>query len=135
MNDRLLDKYTDRLSDNTDVSGIDNLVVDDLGAFGWLRGSRERAVALELRKSNGNIKAIPYSWIEEFDYDPSEGITILARGRGILIRGRHLNAEFRPQLRLFEGLARARVPWVLEADQAAVLTTARNTPLIESIEW
>src|SRR5438105_6004350 len=41
---------------------------DDLGAFGWLRGIRDRAITLELRKATGHMLAIDYSGLEiEFD--------------------------------------------------------------------
>src|SRR6266404_1320814 len=85
--------------------------VDDLGAFGWLRGIRESARMLELRKKDGNILAVGYGWLERVEFNPSEGITLSIVGRTIRIKGRHLNGEARPAVRLFEGITRHRVPW------------------------
>lgn len=88
--------------------------LDDYGAFGWLRGTKERSVMLELRKRTGNIIAIGYGWLERVEFDPSVGITLLVPGQRIIISGRNLNAEIRPHVRLFEGITRHRVPWVAE---------------------
>lgn len=89
---------------------------EDLGAFGFLRGIRDRAVMLQLCKRNGNILAVGYGYIERAEFDPTEGITLLASGRKIQIKGRNLNAEARPGIRLFEGLTRHKVSWVREID-------------------
>jgi len=108
---------------------------DDLGCFGWLRGIRDRAVMLELRKKTGNIVAIGYGWIERVEFDPSEGIALCALGQKVRIRGRNLNAEARPMVRLFEGITRHRVPWVQEAAGQELLESGRAAIVIESIEW
>ncbi|MBK9126335.1 MAG: hypothetical protein IPM13_00840 [Phycisphaerales bacterium] len=108
---------------------------DDLGAFGWLRGIRDRAVMLELRRKDGSIVAIGYGWLERVQFDSSEGITLSAAGQKIRIRGRNLNAEMRPSVRLFEGIARHRVPWVREAGHGEGLTAAEWTTVIDSIDW
>jgi hypothetical protein len=108
---------------------------DDLGAFGWMRGIRDRAVSLELRRKDGSILAIGYGWLERVQFDPSEGITLSAAGQKIRIRGRNLNAEIRPSVRLFEGLARHRVPWIREADRSAGLQAGDRDTVVDSIEW
>lgn len=108
---------------------------DDLGAFGWLRGIRDRAIMLELRRKDGSIVAIGYGWLERVAFDPSEGITILAAGQKIRIRGRNLNAEVRPSVRLFEGIVRHRVPWVREADRSTGLQAGDRETVVNSIEW
>jgi hypothetical protein len=108
---------------------------DDLGAFGWLRGIRDRAVMLELRRKDGSIVAIGYGWLERVAFDPSEGITLSAAGQKIRIKGRNLNAEVRPSVRLFEGIARHRVPWLREADRAAAMEADGTVTIIDSIEW
>lgn len=132
----VLDKYTGRRPGGNDGDGPvpDEQEVEDLGAFGWLRGSRERAVMLELRKKDGNITAVGYNWIERVDFDPSEGITLHALGKEFRIKGRNLNAEFRPQLRLFQGITRHRVPWIQEADYSISIQANSNATIIESIE-
>lgn len=108
---------------------------DDLGAFGWMRGIRDRAVSLELRRKDGSIVAIGYGWLERVAFDPSEGITLSAAGQRIRIRGRNLNAEVRPAVRLFEGIARHRVPWVREADRSVGLQAGDRDTVVDAIEW
>lgn len=108
---------------------------DDLGAFGWLRGIRDRAVSLELRRRDGGIVAIGYGWLERVAFDPSEGITLSATGQKIRIRGRNLNAEVRPSVRLFEGIVRHRVPWVREADRGTAMESEARATIIDSIDW
>ena len=73
-------------------------VADDLGAFGLLRGVRERSIMVSFHQKNGNIVALPYAWLDRADFDPSIGIT-LSFGRQIVkIVGRNLNTEVRPQV-------------------------------------
>ncbi len=108
---------------------------DDLGCFGWLRGVRERSLMLELRQKNGNIRAVAYAWLESVEFDPSEGITLHVGGKAIRIRGRHLNTEVRPLVRLFEGLIRHRVPWVREASGRERLESPEQPTVIDRIEW
>jgi hypothetical protein len=64
---------------------------------------------LELRKEDGRIMAVSYGYLERAAYEPSEGITLSIAGRRIQIKGRNLNAESRPTLRLFQGITRHRV--------------------------
>jgi len=138
MTDRILQKYAGgrtpdagsdaELPDDVDAS-------DDLGSFGWLRGTRDRAVMLELRKKAGNALAVSYGWLERVEFDPSEGITLHLGGQKITIKGRNLNGETRPQVRLFNGICRHRVSWIQEADQPADLRADAGATLIESIVW
>lgn len=107
---------------------------DDLGAFGWLRGQRERAVMLELRRRNGNIIGLGYSWLERAEFDPSQGITLYFLGKTVKITGSNLNAETRPNVRLFNGILRHRVPWIQEADQVTAMRAAKDAIIIERIE-
>ena len=107
---------------------------DDLGCFGYLRGQRERAVMLQLRRRTGEVMAVAYGYIERIGYDPSEGITLHLGGQKIVIRGTSLNAEVRPNVRLFEGLTRHRVGWVREANDE--LGGVKSTlPTIRTIDW
>ena len=79
MYDRMFQKQTGpgRNGSSDMKSGPDEVdATDDLGAFGWLRGIRDRALCLELRKKTGAIVAIPYMTIDKYEYDPTEGITI-----------------------------------------------------------
>lgn len=107
--------------------------IDDYQAFGWLRGLRDRAAMIQLRKRTGNILAVPYGWLEEVDFDPSLGITLITHKRRIVIRGRNLNAEIRPNIRLFDGIARQRVVWVRE-NELSDLAAAADMPIITSLD-
>jgi hypothetical protein len=137
MNDRILEKYGHR--PNEAIGELRALAetdeIEDFSSFGWLRGMRERAVMLELRKKTGNILAIGYAWVERIEFDPSQGITLHVGGRQISIRGRNLNAEARPQVRLFQGITRQRVPWIQEADEPTSLRTGKNATVIGHINW
>lgn len=140
MTDRMiLGRYTGngRKPDEPIESGFapETDVADDFGAFGWLRGIRERSVMLELRRKDGNILAIGYGFIDRVEFDPSEGIKLSLAGREIRITGRNLNAEVRPTVRLFEGITRHRVSWVCEADARESLALSDNATVIDAIDW
>lgn len=139
MTDRLLQRYTGngRRAEEPFENGFapESDAADDFGAFGWLRGIRERAVMLELRRKDGNILAVGYGFLDKVAFDPSEGITLSVAGQKIRLKGRNLNAEVRPTIRLFEGIARHRVPWVSEADSRESLALAVNATVIDAIEW
>lgn len=135
-NGRLLEKYVGRSNGNGEAAiSADEPEIDDLGCFGWLRGIRDRALSVELRQANGNIVAIPYHGIERFDFDPSEGIVLTVSGGKVILKGRNLNAEARPTIRLFEGLARHRVPWIREVEGSEGLSAAGNATVVDSIQW
>lgn len=140
MTGRILERYTGRNGRNA-MNGTNTAVpadeneIDDLGCFGWLRGIRDRALSLELRRANGNIVAIPYHTIERFEFDPSDGILLACAGRAVRLKGRNLNAEVRPLVRLWEGITRHKVPWVCEADPREGLAAADAATVIYHIEW
>ena len=137
MTDSLPHKYIQRTpSDNGDNSPMPEVEsLDDLGSFGWLRGVRDRAVMLELRKKDGNILAVGYAWLDKAEFDPSIGITLHTGGQTIKLRGRNLNTEARPNVRLFQGITRHRVPWIQEADEPAAMEARGQGTLVEEIEW
>ena len=136
MSTSLLDKYTKRADDPFAVpSPPDQDETDDYGAFGWLRGVRDKALMLELRKKDGSIRAVGYAWLHEADLDPSAGITLHVVGQKIRIIGRNLNAENRPNIRLFSGIMRHRVPFIQEADQVTLMKARDGETVIEKIEW
>lgn len=130
----LLQKYVNQKGDSPAETGSEP-EPDDLGAFGLLRGTRERAIMLELRKKNGNVRAIGYAWLERAEFDPSGEITLVAAGQKIRLIGRNLNAEIRPNVRLYQGITRHRVIWVQEADEPASMQAGKGETLIERIEW
>jgi hypothetical protein len=108
--------------------------VEDFGVFGFLRGSKERAPMLELRKRDGHILAVGYGMFDA-EFDPSEGITLHFHDRKVRICGRNLHAEARPNIKLFEGIARHRVPWVREMSEPERLRAKPGDTVIEAIEW
>ncbi|KAB2940453.1 MAG: hypothetical protein KJ057_17245 [Phycisphaerae bacterium] len=108
---------------------------DDLGAFGWLRGVKDFSRMLELRRKDGSILAVGYGYLDHAEFNPSEGITLSVAGRKIRIKGRNLNAEVRPTVRLFEGITRHRVPWIQEADRAVGIAAEERDTVIDVIEW
>jgi hypothetical protein len=131
-----LQKYATRFGDGAEQgkeSDADG--TEDLGAFGFLRGTSDRAEMLELRKKTGNIRAIGYGWIQKVDFDPSAGLTLYAGDETIRIKGRNLNAVARQQTSLLGGIIRHRVPWISESDQSAMLQADKSTVVVEAIEW
>ncbi len=107
---------------------------DDFGAFGWLRGVGDRALMLELRLKNGRIVAQGYAWLERIEFDPADGIVLTFAGRTVRIFGRRLNDEVRPLVRLFDGLLRHRVPWIVEAGRSSALGATAQAVVVERIE-
>lgn len=137
MSDDLLDRYgvVRAFAADAAESGADTEPAEANGAFGLLRGIRDRAVMLELRKKEGSILAIGYSWLERVEYDPSAGITLCFQGRQVRLKGRNLNAPGRAGARLFQSIARHRVPWVQESDRARSIESGRDDVVIENIDW
>lgn len=135
MDKSILQKYT-RKDEEPSASNVHDLnPTEDLGAFGWQRGLRDRCLMLELRKKGGNVLVLGYAWLHRIDFDPSEGLTLWFAGQKIVIRGRNLNAEVRPTVRLLDGLTRHRVPWIQEASQADVMEAKSEACVIESMTW
>lgn len=99
---------------------LDDESLDDLGAFGWLRGVKDRAIMLELRNRDGHIIAFNYSWLERAEYDPTTGIILRFGRHEVRITGTNLDKEIRPQVQLFSGIVRHRIPWVQEENQLAL---------------
>lgn len=133
MTDSVLDKYSGGRKPASEPAAESD-GAEDLGSFGWLRGVRDRAVMLELRLKNGNVTAIGYAWIERVEFDPSDGITLHALGKEIRIKGRNLNAEARPTVRLFDGIVRHRVPWLRQSGDAEATQAGDSSTVIDTIE-
>lgn len=140
MSDNLLQKRLQSISRSSEavMSATTHPIfeeTDDCVSFGFLRGVRDRAIMLELRKKDGNVKALGYSWLSQADFDPSIGITLHFGSQQVKILGRNLNAEHRPNVRLFAGILRHRVPWIQEADEHAEMKSGDHDCVIETIEW
>ena len=108
MQDSLLEKYASgkALQGKPDQAG-EGETIDDLGAFGWLRGIRDRAIFIEFRRKDGSIIAYPYHWLGPAEFNPSEGITLKFGVATVKITGRNLNAQIRPNVRLFVSFRQA----------------------------
>ncbi len=135
MIDKILDKYGRNAGNNAnDIHANEEVEVEDLGTFGFLRGSRERATMLELRKRDGSILAIGYGWLEKVAFDPTDGIILHVLGQKIRIRGRNLNVEVHPKVRLFEAICRHRVPWLQEVSDHDCMAAKDGHIVIEAID-
>jgi hypothetical protein len=137
--DTTLQKYLRRnrsesLSNGADEDGTEQAETV-AGCFGFLRGARERAMCLELRRKSGQILAINYSYVSRFEYQPDVGILLHCSGDKIKITGTNLNATVGSQLRLFEALCRHKVPWLSESDRTERMSAGSNGVVITTIEW
>lgn len=133
MSGKLLEKYASRPLDA--LAGEPEEDAEDLGAFGFLRGMQTRSLFVELRKRDGESMAVASSFIDRIHFDPSEGITLHCGSRTISISGKNLNKEIRPNVTLFQGLTRARVPWIAETDQAVALQAPKDAVIVDAIKW
>lgn len=108
-------------------------------AFGYLRGIRERADAIEFRLRNGNSVWFPYNWLGTWQFNPSEGLLLKFSGDLVylvLIRGSALDKPLgEANIDLIRaGLQRHRVLWVREMSEDDISQIGDNGPTIDSIE-
>jgi hypothetical protein len=108
-------------------------------AFGYLRGIRDQATSVELRFRDGNSTFFPYSWMGNFQYNPSEGLLLKFTGDVVylvLIRGSNLDKPLKEgSINLTHaGLQRHRVLWLREMNEAEVRQVGENGPTIDSIQ-
>lgn len=135
MDADVLERFTGKSRlDASDLIPAEQESIDDFASFGFLRGVRDRALYLELRYKTGNATALGYAWIERIEFNPSVGITLHALGQQVIIRGRNLNAEIRPGLRLFQAMLRHRVPWIQEADEPMAMQAGAKDVVIDRID-
>jgi len=132
MSDSILDRLTGRGDIPTRTA--DDQELEDLQSFGWLRGVRDRAVMLELRHLNGNITCYGYAWLEKAVLDPSEGITLHFGGKTVRVIGRQLNGMVRPNISLFAGIVRHKVPWIRESGFGDAANGPSNATIIDEIQ-
>ncbi len=137
--DTTLQKYLRRNRSESLSNGADDQGMEQAetvaGCFGFLRGARERAMCLELRRKSGQILAINYSYVSRFEYQPDIGILLHSSGDTIKINGINLNAPIAPQVRLFEAICRHKVPWLSESDRTDRISAGPDTVIISTIEW
>jgi hypothetical protein len=132
MSDSILERITGRVEDFPRRG--EDLELEDMDSFGWLRGVRDRALMLEVRHRNGNISCFGYSWLEKAMFDPSEGITLQFGGTFVLITGQNLNRMIRPNISLFQGIVRHKVPWVRESVFGEGANYPSNPTIIDGIQ-
>lgn len=107
-------------------------------AFGYLRGIRERADAVEFRFRDGNSVWFPYNWLGTWKFDPSEGLLLKFSGDLVylvLIRGSALDKPLGDaNIDLIRaGLQRHRVLWVREMTEDDIRQVGDAGPTIDSI--
>jgi len=142
MSDSILKRYAVRTGESLVENRLaaesgratESEALEEFAAFGILRGIRDRAIMLELRRKDGSITAIGYGYLERAEYDPADGITLHVPGQKIRLRGRNLNVEIRPGVRLFESIARHKVAWVREADHRESMMAGDGETIIDSIQ-
>lgn len=109
----------------------------ECAAFGFLRGTRERATMIEFRLRTGNRKALPYSWLGPVDYDPSRGLLLRFVGDQVylvLVRGWNLAAPVTGGTDLYErGVLRHRVLWVREMSPPALAKVPKDQVAVQDI--
>lgn len=108
------------------------------GAFGYLRGIREQAAAVEFRFQNGNSIWFPYGWLGTWQYNPSEGLLLKFSGDLVylvLIRGSNLDRPLNEgAINLTRGgLQRHRVLWLREMSEEEIRRVGETGPTIDSI--
>ncbi|MCZ2340467.1 MAG: hypothetical protein LC104_01565 [Bacteroidales bacterium] len=108
-------------------------------AFGFMRGVRDRADALEVRFRNGNGVWLNYNWLGTMTFDPSAGLLLKFSGDQIylvLIRGSNLDRPVEDSgIDLIRaGLQRHRVLWVREMSEKDIRQIGDQGPTIDSIE-
>jgi hypothetical protein len=108
-------------------------------AFGYLRGMKDRALAIEFRFRNGNSDVFPYSHLAGWRFNPSVGLLLRYTADVVtlvLIRGSNLDAPVNPNgLNLLErGLQRHRITWLREMDPADLKAVGERGPTVDRIE-
>jgi hypothetical protein len=108
-------------------------------AFGYLRGLRDRALAVQFRFRDGNSYWFPYGWLGPWRYNPSAGLLLRVTGdlvSLVLIRGSNLDAMVgQGAVNLTDrGFQRHRVLWVREMDEDELRKAGEGAPTVDRIE-
>jgi hypothetical protein len=122
-----------------DKEGEKNAEEESCPAFGYMRGLRERAVAVEFRFRNGNSDWFEYSHLSSFRFNPSVGLLLKFTGDVVtlvLIRGSNLDAVVNQSVVNLtdRGFQRHRVLWVREMDEDELRKIGQSGPTIDKIE-
>jgi hypothetical protein len=108
-------------------------------AFGFLRGVRERGVAVEFRFLDGRSLILPYGLLNDIDHIPSAGVLLTFSGCVItlvLIHGSNLNVQVSESgINLTDrGLQRHRITFIREMDEEELRQAGNRQPTIDRIE-
>lgn len=107
-------------------------------AFGYLRGIKDRADAIEFRFVNGNSKWFPYAWMGNWEFNPSDGLLLKFSGDLVylvLIRGSNLDKPLEGGINLMRaGLQRHRIIWVREMTKEEIREIGESGPTVDRIE-
>ena len=112
---------------------------ESCSAFGYLRGIRDRALALEFRFRTGDSEWLSYNLLASWRFDPSVGLLLKFTGDVVtlvLIRGSNLDALVgEGTVNLTDrGLQRHRILWVREMDDQELRRVGERGPTIDQIE-
>lgn len=108
-------------------------------AFGYLRGLRERALAVEFRLHTGDSEWLSYSCLVSWRHNPSVGLLLKFSGDMVtlvLIRGSNLDMLVgQSMVNLTDrGFQRHRIVWVREMDEAELRKAGEGQPTVDRIE-
>ena len=102
----LAKELSERLKNNEADPSVSETFENDVDTtFFGIEPNQKFPTALDLRFANGHCKAIPYTYISEIDFIPSEGIEITALGRKFRILGRNLK-------KLYDFIVKYRVRFI-----------------------
>jgi hypothetical protein len=108
-------------------------------AFGYLRGIRERADAVEFRFRDGRSEWFPYGWLGTWQFNPSYGLLLRFSGDVVylvLIRGSNLDRPLSDSTTNLttSGLQRHRIVWMREMTEEESRQVGETGPTIDSIK-
>jgi hypothetical protein len=108
-------------------------------AFGYLRGIRERAEALQFRFRDGNSMWFPYGWLGTWRFNPSDGLLLKFSGDVVylvLVRGSNLDRPLSDSTTNLttSGLQRHRIVWMREMTEEEIRQVGETGPTIDHIE-
>lgn len=114
-------------------------VEESCAAFGYLRGIRERADAVEFRFRNGNSSWFPYSLLGHWKYNPSDGMLLKFSGDLvylILITGSNLDRPLIDSTTNLttSGIQRHRIVWMREMTEEEIRRVGESGPTIDRIQ-
>ncbi len=133
-----LDNMLDRLS--KDKGGEKDSDEESCLAFGYLRGLRERALAVEFRLRTGDREWLSYSCLVSWRHNPSVGLLLkFTTGDAVtlvLIRGSNLDMLVGHSLINLtdRGLQRHRITWIREMDEEELRKAGEGQPTVDKIE-